>query len=317
MQLSVCVVNHSNIRLLKPCLESIYAHTEAVSFEIIVVDNNSVDDSVAVLRREFPDVRLIENKITRGYTPNMNMAIRAACGQYVALLNDDTLLASNALGRMVAFLESHREFGAVGPKLLNANGSFQLGPRGPATLWTLLCCELALDRLFTKSRLFAGFSMTYWNSDAACEMQTASGACLVLRREVFERVGLLEESIPLGPDDLELSHRIRVAGWRLYYLPSASVIHYGSVSRTRVQVESMVRTYKGVCWILAHHFGWRQANAYRLCVIGAASLRIVGWALIYLAVPSKRGRAASRVRGRWGILRLSLSPSFRQSVLAG
>ena len=315
--LSICIVNTSNIRLLKPCLESIFAQTQGVTFEIIVVDNNSMDDSLAVVRSEFPGVKLIASNVTRGYTPNMNVAIRAAGGRYVALLNDDTLLMANALGRMVAFLESHPEFGAVGPKLLNADGSFQIGPRGPVTLWTLFCWEFRLDRLFARSRLFAGFAMTYWDANEPCEMQTASGACVVVRREVFERIGFLEEGIPLGPDDLELSHRIRRAGWRLYYLARESVVHYDQATKRRIQVESMVRTYKGFYWILAHHFGWGQANVYRVCVIVGAALRMLAWTCVYVAVPQKRVRAASRLRGRWEILRLSLSRRFRQGVVAG
>src|SRR3989449_8063569 len=185
VDLSICIVNTSNIQLLKPCLESIFTHADGATFEVIVVDNNSADDSVAIVQRDFPAVELIVSRVTRGYTPNMNMALRASRGRYIALLNDDTLLTSAALGRMLAFLEANPECGAVGPRLLNADGSFQVGPRGPATLWTLLCWELNLDRLFPKSRLFAGFNMTYWDANQPCEMQTVSGACVVVRRAVF------------------------------------------------------------------------------------------------------------------------------------
>jgi len=318
VDLSICIVNTSNIQLLKPCLESIFTHTDGVTFEVIVVDNNSADDSVAVVQRQFPAVELIVSRVTRGYTPNMNMALRAARGRYVALLNDDTLLTSAALGRMIAFLESNPEVGAVGPRLLNGDGSFQVGPRGPATLWTLLCWEFHLDRLFPKSRLFAGFAMTYWDADQPCEMQTASGACIVVRRAVLEQVGMLEERMPLmGPDDLDLSLRIVKAGWRLHYLAGEKVIHYGEVTRRRTQVESMVWMYQGLYWFLAHHFGWGQAYAYRLSVIVGATVRMVVWAVIYLVVPAKRGRAGSRLRGRWRILRLSMSPRFRRTVVAG
>ena len=108
-----------------------------VTFEIIVVDNNSADDSVAVIQRESAEVKLIASRVTRGYTPSMNIALRVSAGRYVALLNEDTLLTSNALGRMVAFLESKPEFSAVGPKLVNVNGSFQIGLRGAVTPWNL------------------------------------------------------------------------------------------------------------------------------------------------------------------------------------
>jgi GT2 family glycosyltransferase len=235
----------------------------------------------------------------------------------VVIFNDDTLLISNAFAEMVAFLDAHPQYGAVGPKLLNRDGSFQLGPRGPATIWTLMWNEFKLDSFFPKSRVFGAFYMKYWDPNEPCEMVTGSGACMVVRREVFQQVGLLEDGIVMGPDDVEFSIRVRQAGWKLYYMANVSIIHYGEASKKRSQVESMIRMYKGWFWFLGHQYGWLHAHGYRPAAGLGALIRITGWLAIYIAKPAKRAHALERIRGRWGILRLSLSPSLKQIVIAG
>jgi GT2 family glycosyltransferase len=315
IDLTICIVNTDNIRFLKPCLQSIFQHTQGIAFEVIVVDNNSTDSSVEVVQLEFPQVRLVISKVTKGFSANMNMALREARGRYVVILNDDTLLLSNAFAETVAFMDANPQYGTVGLKLLNEDRSFQIGPRGPATIWTLLPWEFSLDQLFPRSRLFSAFRMTYWDPSKSCEMQTASGACMLIRKAVLEQVGLLDERISLGPDDVELSYRIRKAGWKLYYLASQSLIHYGEVSKVRAQAHSMTRMYKGFYWYLGHHFGWPQANLFRLFTATGAFMRIVGWLFVYLGIPRKRSRALDRMQGRWGIFRLSLSPHFKKIVM--
>lgn len=316
VDLSVCIVNTSNIRYVKPCLESIYERTERISFEIIVVDNNSSDDSVEIIRREFSDVKLIEMETTGSFSPNMNKALRAAKGRYILSFNDDMLLTSNAFSEMVAFMDANPEYGALSPKLVYADGSLQMGPRGPATLWTIACSELKLQRLFPKMRLFSEFEMTYWDSDQPTEIETATGACILLRREVVNRVGLLEERIELGPEDVEFCYRIRSAGWKIYYLGNVSIIHYGGVSKLRIDdlVINQIRMYKGWFWFWGNRIGWLHANIFRLIAVAGALLRIPYWLLVYLTASSKRQRALAEVRGRFAVLRLSLNPSLKKRV---
>lgn len=306
MDLSVCIVNTSNIRYLKPCLESIFRHTRGLSFEVIVVDKNSTDNSVDIVQSEFPQVRLITGDIRKGYTPNMNLGLKVATGLYVLILNDDTLLKSNVFAEMVHFLEQHPEYGAVGPRLLNADGSFQIGPRGSLSLKALICQELMLDVLFPQSPFFSGFAMTYWNPEQPCDMRTGSGACLMVRREVLDRVGLLEENIPFGADDAEFSDRIRRHGWKLYYLAGSTLVHYGGVSLSRIQAEATIRYYQGWFWWLKHRYGRIQAKCFRLFAAFGALMRIAFWILVYVGNPKRRPAALSRIQGRWGVLRVSL-----------
>jgi GT2 family glycosyltransferase len=239
----------------------------------------------------------------------MNMALREASGRYVVIFNDDTLLISNAFYDLIKFMDSNPQFGAVGPKLLNTDGTFQIGPRGPANLWTILCWELKLYRLFPKSRLLSGFEMTYWDQNRSCEIQTVSGCCVLVRKEVLEQIGILEERIPLGPDDIEFSYRIRKAEWKLYYLANVEIIHHGgaSVLRTDVHAETLVKQAQGWFWFWKHHFGWLQVTIYRLIAIAGVCIRVPYWSFIYLIDARRRSRASCEIRGRFGIFLLSLS----------
>jgi len=224
--------------------------------------------------------------------------------------------AEFAFSEMVAFMDANPEYGALSPKLVYADGSFQVGPRGPATLWTIACYELKLHTLFPKRRLFSGFMMNYWNPDLPTEIETATGACILLRREVVNRVGLLEERIELGPEDVEFSYRIRSAGWKIYYLGNVSILHYGGVSKLRIDniVINQIRMYKGWFWFFGNRFGWLHANIFRLIAVAGSLLRIPYWLLVYLTASSKKQRALAEVRGRFAVLRLSLNPSLKKRV---
>lgn len=317
VDISICIVNSNSIGLLVPCLKSLRARTVGVTYEVIVVDNNSADGTVRTIRENFPWVTLVESKETLGYTPNMNNALRRAGGRYVGLLNDDTELVSDAFSQMVGFLDEHADYGATSPRLLNPDGTFQIGPRGPSTFWTLACWELKLYRLFPKSRLLSGFEMTYWDPTKPCDIQTMSGACIVVRRDVLGTVGLLDEHIVVGPDDCDISYRICAAGWRLHYAGDVAVIHHGGSSRLHPEaiVRSQVRMYTGWYWYLSKHFGWSRANAFRPIAITGALLRIGYWSLVFIFRPGDRQRARGELRGRVAIVALSMSLRLKAHVL--
>lgn len=298
--LTICIVNDNNIDLLRSCLRAVFDQTAGMNREVIVVDNASDDDSADLIEQEFPHVHLLRGTVSQGYTPNMNRAIRASRGRLVAMLNDDAEPTGNALGRLVAFLEAHPAYGGVGPRLVNTDGSFQIGPRGEATPLALFCSESGLDRLFPRSAWSGAFSQRQWDPDRSGDMATASGACLVLRREVFETVGLLEERIPLGPDDVEFSERMRLGGWKLRYLAEAVVVHHGSTSRNRRLMLSMVALHSGWDWIFTRRFGRRKARTLQVCMAAAAAVRSCLWAGAWMfRSGAARATAATRLRAAW------------------
>lgn len=298
--LTVCIVNDNNINLLRAGLRAVFDQTAGMNREVIVVDNASEDNSADLIEQEFPQVHLLRGAVRQGYTPNMNRAIRASRGRIVALLNDDAEPTGDALGRLSAFLEEHPSYGGVGPRLVNPDGSFQVGPRGEATPLALFCAESGLDWLLPGIAWCGTFSLRQRDPNQSGDMATASGACLVLRREVFETVGLLEERLPLGPDDVEFSARMRLGGWKLHYLAEAIVVHHGSTSRGRKPMLSTVALYSGWNWIFTRRFGRRQALAFQVCLAAAAAGRSCLWAGAWLCRPAtERARAVSRMRVAW------------------
>lgn len=298
--LTVCIVNDNNIDLLRSCLRAVFDQTAGMNREVIVVDNASEDNSADLIEQDFPDVHLLRGSVRQGYTPNMNCAIRASRGQLVVLLNDDAEPTGAALGRLAAFLKEHPAYGAVGPQMVNTDGSFQVGPRGEATPLALFCCESGLDRLFPRSAWCGAFSQRHRDPDQSGDMATASGACLVVRREVFEAVGLLEERLPLGPDDVEFSERIRLGGWKLHYLADAIVVHHGSTSRHRRLMLSMVALYSGWYWMMTRRCGRHKAFTLLVSLAAAAAGRSCLWAGVWICrTGAARAQAASRMRVAW------------------
>lgn len=305
--LTVCIVNDNNIDLLRACLRAVFDQTDGLQREVIVVDNASLDNSADVIEQEFPDVLLLRNAERHGYTPNMNRAIRASRGRLVALLNDDARPTDNALGRLSAFLAAHPAYGAVGPRLVNPDGSFQVGPRGEATPLALFCHESGLDVLFPRVAWCSSYSLRHRDPELSGDMATASGACLMLRREVFDTVGLLEEELPLGPDDVEFSERMRGGGWKLHYLADAIVVHHGSTSRNRRLLLSMIALYAGWHWIVSRRFGRGKAFALLVGVAAAAAGRACIWAALWVCLTGPtRAKARSHMRVAWTIVRAHL-----------
>lgn len=234
--ISICIVSYQTRDLLRACLRSIHETVPPLSFEIIVVDNHSEDGTLEMLKEEFPDVRLLVNNENTGYTRPNNQALRESRGRYVVLLNPDTLVKPNAIAELFSFLETHPQVGIVGPKVLNRDGTLQKQcRRSEARPWDSICYFSGLSRLFPHDKRFAGYLMTYLDEDLTHEAEAVSGSCMMIRREVIEQVGYLDELFFAYQEDTDYCRRVRLAGWKVYYNPSAQIIHYGGEGGSKVQ----------------------------------------------------------------------------------
>lgn len=223
--LSVIVVNRNTRELLAECLASIRAHAGPVSVETIVVDNGSTDGSVQRVRDEFPEVRLIENAENTGYAFPNNQGLAAGRGRYLLLLNSDTVLRPGALARLVEFMDAEPRAGACGPLLRFPDGRLQRSAYSIPSPRTYLACMLTLDQRFPRSRAFGNEHLGFGH-DRTAEVEALLGAALLVRREVLERVGGLDERLRIHYNDFDWCLRIREAGYKVFFVHDAEIVHH-------------------------------------------------------------------------------------------
>lgn len=250
LSLSICIVNYQAREYLRNCLRSIFANPPQGEFEIIVVDNHSRDGSVEMLQQEFPQVVAIENPRNLGFTIPMNQALRRARGDYLLLLNPDTIVHPQALDRLIEFMQSHPEVGICGPKVLNTDGSLQAPcRRGESRPWAVITYFLGLHRLFPKSRLFGQYLMNYMDEDQAHEVGGVAGSCMLIRKQVIEQIGYLDERFFAYQEDADYCFQARRAGWKVYYVPAAQITHFGGKGGSQVEPYRSIFEWHRSYWL--------------------------------------------------------------------
>lgn len=226
-RLSVIIVNLNTRDLLHACLRSLVPALIAGDAEVIVVDNGSSDDSCTMVTTEFPQVRLIALRENRGFAVANNLGMREARGRYFLVLNSDTEIIGDALTQICDFMDAHPDVGALGPKLLNTDGTLQYSCRRFPSFRTALFHRYSLmTRLFPRNRFSSEYLMTDVGHDRTMDVDWVSGAALVVRREVFESLGGFDEGFFMYAEDVDWCYRIKQAGWRVVYLPEAQILHH-------------------------------------------------------------------------------------------
>ena len=290
VSLSVIVVNWNTVDLLRDCLRSLYDDREAECWQVIVVDNGSEDGSGAMVRREFPQVELIENEANAGFVGGNNRGLQVAGGKFLLLLNPDTVVEPGALLTLVRFMDGELQAGAAGPMLLNRDGTLQLSCGRPPTFWSECTNKLLLHKLLPF------FKLGRWKHDEIREVGWVTGAALLVRREVLEEVGPLDEHLFMFYEDLDLCMRIRAAGWKIYYLPHSRIRHLGGQSTCQDLARMLVISQQSLFYLYGKHFNRRLAQPLRLLTACEMLVRAAAWSVHYLA--RRRRRSASRPRLR-------------------
>jgi len=240
--LSICIVNWNTNDMLRDCLASIAAYPPAEQpVQVIVVDNASTDGSADMVRAEFPSVRLIANTLNAGYAAGNNQAIHESKGDYVLLLNPDTVMLADTLTNALAFFASHPDAGAVGICQLEPSGATQLSLRSFPTPEAVLWEAVGARRIFPKSRRFGAYRMSYFDYETDTECDQPMGTFLLTSRAVIEKVGGMDEKFPLFFNDVDWCWRIKEAGWKVYYTPSARIVHYGGCGTKQAPKPAMIR----------------------------------------------------------------------------
>jgi GT2 family glycosyltransferase len=230
LDLTIIIANYNTRELLQSCIESVYEHTQGVTFEVICVDDNSPDASADMVAALFPQVILFRNNQRLLYARNHNIGMRASRARYACHLDSDTLLTGNAFAAMVQFMNEHPGVAACGPKLLNADGSVQHCIRGFTGAGTFVLQALNWHRLFPASRIMNRYYHTDFDYTRAQQVQSIGTSAYIVRRSTWEQVGMFDERFGQFMVDLAYNFTLNKRGYRVYYTPCAEVIHYGSQS---------------------------------------------------------------------------------------
>ena len=254
MELSVIIVNWNTKDLLLQCLESLDQGGKGIEKEIFVVDNSSSDGSGTAVRKRSSEIRLIENPVNLGFAKANNQALSLSKGRYLLLLNPDTWVKAQAVPHMLAFMNGNPEAALVGPQLLNADGSKQNSIANFPSLATELLNKSLLRWLFSKK-----FPGKETDCPGPIEVDSVIGACMLVRREAVEKVGPLDEEFFLFWEETDWCHRMRKAGWKIYHIPQAEIIHFQGKSAEAEKGKARVEYYRSRYRYFKKHKGSFQS----------------------------------------------------------
>ncbi len=284
---SVIVVSYNVREHLLRALRSVLAG-RGLSLEVIVVDNASQDGSADAVAQEFPQVRLIRLPENRGYAAANNVGLGECHGSHVLLLNPDMVLDPDAVAKLSDFLTVHSEVGAVGPRILRPDGRPDPAARRSfPTLWVAALRMSGLSRLFPRSPLVARYNMGHISAESSHEIDSGTGACLLVRRHALEEVGLFDTDYFLYGEDLDLCLRLRAAGWAIYYLPTAVGTHFKGASASQRPLESIYEFHRAMWTFYRKHYAVRYLAALqvvvwlaiwtRWCLLATRALLLLQW----------------------------------------
>lgn len=274
MKLSVVIVNYNVKYFLEQCLHSSLKAAQKVATEIWVVDNNSVDGSVEMVQKKFPSIKLIANKDNKGFSKANNQAIRQATGDYILLLNPDTVVEEDTFEKVVRFMDEHPDAGGLGVKMIDGSGKFlPESKRGLPTYDVAFYKIFGLSKLFPKSKTFGRYHLGFLDENQTHSVEILAGAFMLLRKKVLEEIGLLDEDFFMYGEDIDLSYRIIKAGYKNYYFPETRIIHYKGESTKRTSVNYVFVFYNAMIIFAKKHFSKSNASLFSFFIKLAIYLR--------------------------------------------
>lgn len=280
MKLSIVIVNYNVKYFLEQALLAVRKATKGLAVEVFVVDNNSVDDSVQMLREKFPEIKLMANSQNLGFSKANNQAIAQAKGEYVLLLNPDTVIREDSLSAPLAFMDAHPEAGGLGVKMIDGKGCFlPESKRGFPSPEVAFYKAFGLSKLFPKSTRFNRYHLGYLSADETHEIEVLSGAYMLLRKSVLDQIGYLDEAFFMYGEDIDLSYRVVQAGYKNYYFAGTTIIHYKGESTKKGSLNYVKTFYNAMIIFAQKHFGGPQAGLYvgmlRAAIYFRASLTLL------------------------------------------
>jgi len=306
IDVSIIIVSWNTRQITCECIGSICEQTSELKYEIIVIDNASSDDSVEVIKRDYPQVILIENTENRGFAAANNQGITIAKGHYVLLLNSDTIVLDRAIDKVVAFADTHPEAGMVGCRVLNPDRTLQQTCFMFPSILNMLLSSSYLYKLFPKSKFFGREEMTWWDRNDTKEVDVVTGCFMTVRREAIEQVGLMDERFFMYGEETDWCYRFKQVGWKVFFTPCAEIIHLGGQSSKKIATEMGLQLRGSILqFINKHRPRWEYVLACLLvwlfCVV-----RIPFWFMCFLFGRQDRKYNWERMKihaiGAWRII---------------
>jgi len=271
MDLAIIIVNWNTRDILEQCLHSVYSSKTTKHIDVWVVDNGSSDGSERMILEKYPQTRLITNNDNVGFAQANNQAITNSKGDYVLLLNPDTVVENDVIEVLVDYLEEHPDVGAVGPRLLNPDGSLQESAYPEPTLAREFWRMFHLDRI----KNYGEYPMGDWILTKTRDVDVLMGACFLIRRKVLNQVGLLDEEFFVYSEEVDLCTRIRNYGWRITWVPTVNVVHLGGQSTEQIQQEMFLQLYQGKIQYFRKHHSLFEVWIYKFVLFMATLVRLV------------------------------------------
>ena len=279
LDLAIVIVNYNVCNLLRRCLASVHRSIGDISYAVCVVDNNSPDDSVEIVRREFPDVHLIANKENVGYPTANNQGLKALGVEdepgkrprYSLLLNPDTEVPPDCFSHLIEYLDANPDIGVLGPKLVLEDGTLDLACRRSFPTPTVSFYRMVgLSRMFPKSPRFGRYNMTFLDEDETAEVDSVVGAFMMVRTEAITQAGLMDEQFWMYGEDLDWAKRIKDKGWKVIYYPKVTVLHVKRAS-SRQSRRATIEFYRAMLiFYYKHYYGETARWLHYLIVLGIA-----------------------------------------------
>jgi GT2 family glycosyltransferase len=307
VKLSIIIVSWNVRDLLADCLRSLLAQVSLAETEILVIDSASADGTVELLRDQFPQVGLLAQADNIGFTRGNNLALQRAQGDYLLLLNPDTIVMGDALQQMIAFLEAHPSVGIVGPHTLNSDGSYQSTRRRFPSLLTGLFESTWLQSLAPK-RLLDHYYVNDAPESATVEVDWVQGSALMARRTVYEQIGGLDEGYVMYSEELDWCHRAKAAGFGVAYLGTAQIVHHGGKSSEQASARKHISFQQSKLRYFRKFHGRPAAEFLRLALLLNYAAQL-GEETIKSAFGHKRALRQERIQTYWQVLRSGLKVS--------
>ncbi len=274
VQISIIIISYNVEAFLEQCLYSVYKAASNLEIEIFVVDNNSVDNSVEMVKSNFPTIKLICNTENRGFAYACNQAIKISKGEYTLLLNPDTVIQEGSLLLCKTFMDEHPSAGALGVRMINGKGIFlPESKRSLPTPSSAFYKMFGFSTLFPKSKVFGKYQLQYLDENEIHKVEVLSGAYMFIRKNVLDKIGLLDEDFFMYGEDIDLSYRISEANYDNYYFPKTAIIHYKGESTKKTSVKYVRIFYNAMLIFAAKHYKGKKQYIFRFAIYFAIYIR--------------------------------------------